>query len=128
MNNKLFASFTQTELLEDLIERISTDYIINYGKLFILYIKSTNEYVVTYNTDSGNIGSLPPNTISVHRKKDTNTLYTINALNELIKRLNGGIVDPSFKVNWNHYKNCILLTQQNEFKSLNTKLYQIIEL
>jgi hypothetical protein len=128
MNNKLFASFTQTELLEDLIERISTDYIINYGKLFVLYIKSTNEYVVTYNTDSGNIGSLPSNTISVHRKKDTNTLYTINALNELIKRLNGGIVDPSFKVNWNHYKNCILLTQQNEFKSLNTKLYQIIEL
>jgi hypothetical protein len=128
MNNKLFASFTQIELLEDLIERISTDYIINYGKLFVLYIKSTNEYVVTYNTDSGNIGSLPPNTISVHRKKDTNTLYTINALNELIKRLNGGIVDPSFKVNWNHYKNCILLTQQNEFKSLNTKLYQIIEL
>ena len=128
MNNKLFASFTQTELLEDLIERISTDYIINYGKLFVLYVKSTNEYVITYNTDSGNIGSLPPNTISVHRKKDTNTLYTINALNELIKRLNGGIVDPSFKVNWNHYKNCILLTQQNEFKSLNTKLYKIIEL
>ena len=101
---------------------------INYDKLFVLYVKSTDEYVITYNTDSGNIGSLPPNTISVHRKKDTNTLYTINALNELIKRLNGGIVDPSFKVNWNHYKNCILLTQQNEFKSLNTKLYQIIEL
>jgi hypothetical protein len=128
MNNKLFASFTQIDNLEELIEIISTDYIINYDKLFVLYIKSTDEYVVTYNTDSGNIGSLPSNTISVHRKKDTNTLYTINALNELIKRLNGGIVDPSFKVNWNHYKNCILLTQQNEFKSLNTKLYKIIEL
>jgi len=128
MNNKLFASFTQIDSLEDLIETISTDYIINYDKLFVLYVKSTDEYVITYNTDSGNIGSLPPNTISVHRKKDTNTLYTINALNELIKRLNGGIVDPSFRVNWNHYKNCILLTQQNEFKSLNTKLYKIIEL
>jgi hypothetical protein len=128
MNNKLFASFTQIDNLEDLIETISTDYVINYDKLFILYVKSTDEYVITYNTDSGNIGSLPPNTISVHRKKDTNTLYTINALNELIKRLNGGIVDPSFRVNWNHYKNCILLTQQNEFKSLNTKLYKIIEL
>jgi hypothetical protein len=128
MNNKLFASFTQIDNLEELIEIISTDYIINYDKLFVLYVKSTDEYVITYNTDSGNIGSLPPNTISVHRKKDTNTLYTINALNELIKRLNGGIVDPSFKVNWNHYKNCILLTQQNEFKSLNTKLYKIIEL
>ena len=128
MNNKLFASFTQIDNLEELIETISTDYIINYDKLFVLYVKSTDEYVITYNTDSGNIGSLPPNTISVHRKKDTNTLYTINALNELIKRLNGGIVDPSFRVNWNHYKNCILLTQQNEFKSLNTKLYKIIEL
>lgn len=128
MNNKLFASFTQIDNLEDLIETISTDYVINYDKLFVLYVKSTDEYVITYNTDSGNIGSLPPNTISVHRKKDTNTLYTINALNELIKRLNGGIVDPSFRVNWNHYKNCILLTQQNEFKSLNTKLYKIIEL
>ena len=128
MNNKLFASFTQIDNLEELIEIISTDYIINYDKLFVLYVKSTDEYVITYNTDSGNIGSLPPNTISVHRKKDTNTLYTINALNELIKRLNGGIVDPSFRVNWNHYKNCILLTQQNEFKSLNTKLYKIIEL
>jgi hypothetical protein len=128
MNNKLFASFTQIDNLEELIETISTDYIINYDKLFVLYVKSIDEYVITYNTDSGNIGSLPPNTISVHRKKDTNTLYTINALNELIKRLNGGIVDPSFRVNWNHYKNCILLTQQNEFKSLNTKLYKIIEL
>jgi hypothetical protein len=128
MNNKLFASFTQIDNLEELIETISTDYIINYDKLFVLYVKSTDEYVITYNTDSGNIGSLPPNTISVHRKKDTNTLYTINALNELIKRLNGGIVDPSFRVNWNHYKNCILLTQQNEFKSLNTKLYKINEL
>ena len=128
MNNKLFASFTQFETLDDLIDQISTEYTINYNKLFVLFVKSTDEYVITYNTDSGNIGHLPPNTISVHRKKDSNTLYTINALNELIKRLNGGIVDPLFKVNWNHYKNNILLTQQNEFKSLSTKLYQIIEL
>jgi hypothetical protein len=46
--------------------------------------------MLTYNVDLGNtkgefaIG----NTILVHRKKQTNTLYTINALNELIKSLN----------------------------------------
>jgi hypothetical protein len=39
------------------------------------------------------------NTILVHRKKETNTLYTINALNELIKKLNGGVVDIAYKVN-----------------------------
>jgi hypothetical protein len=30
-----------------------------------------------------NVSEIPENTILVHRKKETNTLYTINALNEL---------------------------------------------
>ena len=63
----------------------------------------------------------------VHRKKETNTLYTINALNELIKKLNGGVVDTSYRVNWLHYKNSILLTQNNELNQLNTKIHQILE-
>jgi hypothetical protein len=99
-----------------------------YNKMFVLFVKSTNEYVVTYNVDQGNVNSIPDNTILVHRKKETNSLYTINALNELIKRLNGGVVDVSNKVNWQHYKNCILLTQHNELKQLNTKVHSIIEL
>jgi hypothetical protein len=64
----------------------------------------------------------------VHRKKESNTLYTINALNELIKSLNGGVVDTRFQIEWQHYKNTILLTQQNELKELKTKIHQIIEL
>ena len=98
------------------------------NKIFVLYIKSNNEYVCTYNIDQGNISDLPDNTILVHRKKDTNTLYTINALNTLIKALNGGILDPKFRVDWQHYRNCILLTQGNELRQLNTKVHKIIEL
>jgi hypothetical protein len=64
----------------------------------------------------------------VHRKKESNTLYTINALNELIKSLNGGVVDTRFQIDWQHYKNTILLTQQNELKQLRTKIHEIIEL
>ncbi|MBT5974404.1 MAG: hypothetical protein HOG64_01710 [Flavobacteriaceae bacterium] len=96
--------------------------------MFVLHIKSNNEYVVTYNVEQGNISSIPDNTILVHRKKDSNTLYTINALNELIKRLNGGVVDSRFRIDWKHYKNTILLTQQNELKELKTKIHTIIEL
>jgi len=99
-----------------------------YNKMFVLHIKSNDEYVVTYNVDQGNVSSIPENTILVHRKKDSNTLYTINALNELIKGLNGGIVDSRFRVNWQHYRNTILLTQQNELKELKTKIHKIIEL
>ena len=128
LNNKLFCTFTSADGLEALTKDITQSYTIMYNKMFVLFVKSTNEYVVTYNVDQNNINYIPENTILVHRKKESNTLYTINALNELIKKLNEGVVDTNYKVNWQHYRNCILLTQHNELKQLNTKIYSIIEL
>ena len=128
MNNRLFATFTQQENIEDLISDLSTSYDIMYKKMFVLFVKSTNEYVIIYNVEQGNINSIPVNTILVHRKKESNTLYTINALNDLIRKLNGGAVDPTFRIEWQHYRNCILLTQQGEVKQLNTKIFKIVDL
>jgi len=128
LNNKLFCTFTSGEELDELVSELSTVYTIMYNKMFVLFVKSTNEYVITYNVDQDNVNSIPENTILVHRKKESNTLYTINALNELIKKLNEGVVDINYKVNWQHYKNCILLTQHNEIKQLNTKIFKIVEL
>ena len=128
LNNKLFCTFTTLEGLEGLVKSLSSKYSIMYNKMFALYIKSNDEYVLTYNVDQGNVSEIPANTILVHRKKETNTLYTINALNELIKSLNGGVVNTKFPINWKHYRNCILLTQHNELKQLNTKIHKIIEL
>ena len=128
VNNRLFCTFTSLEELDGIIEGLSHTYSIMYNKMLVLHIKSNNEYVVTYNVDQNNLDSIPENTILVHRKKESNTLYTINALNELIKKLNGGVVDTRFPIDWQHYRNCILLTQHNEIKQLNTKIYKIIEL
>ena len=128
LNNKLFCTFTDLEGLDTLIEDIKAKYSIIYNKLFVLEIVGKDEYVITYNVEQANVGSIPENTILVHRKKESNTLYTINALNELIKKLNGGVVDTSYKVDWQHYRNCVLLTQHNELNQLNTKIYKIIEL
>ena len=128
LNNKLFCTFTDIDNLDALLEEIKSKYTIIYNKLFVLEIVGKDEFVITYNVDQGNVHTIPDNTILVHRKKESNTLYTINALNELIKKLNGGGVDSSYQVNWQHYKNCILLTQHNELNQLNTKIYKIIEL
>ena len=128
LNNKLFCTFTTLDSLDDLVRDLTRRYTIMYNKMFVLEIKNNNEYVVTYNVEQANVANIPENTILVHRKKDTNTLYTINALNELIKSLNGGVVDPRFKIDWMHYRNTILLTQQNELKELKTKIHEIIEL
>ena len=64
----------------------------------------------------------------VHRKKETNTLYTINSLNALIRKENDGILDNKYSVDWTKYANALLVTSNNELKVLNTKVYQIINL
>ncbi len=128
LNNKLFCTFTDLEGMDALIEDIKAKYDIIYNKLFVLEIVGKNEYVITYNVDQTNLNSIPDNTILVHRKKESNTLYTINALNELIKKLNGGVVDTSYKIDWQHYRNCVLLTQHNDLNQLNTKIHKIIEI
>ena len=69
MNNRLFATFTPQESIEILVENLSTTYNIMYKKMFILFVKSTNEYVITYNVEQGNVENIPANTILVHRKK-----------------------------------------------------------
>jgi hypothetical protein len=127
-SNKLFCTFVEESQVDYFIEDIKQYYTIAYNKIFVLYVKSNNEYVCTYNIVENNIDYVPEHTILVHRKKDSNTLYTINALNELIKRLNDGVVDTNYKINWQHYKNTILLTQHDELKQLKTKIHKIVEL
>ena len=128
LNNRLFCTFTNLDEINDTVENLKNLYTIMYNKVFVLYVKSTDEYTITYNVEQENVSSIPENTILVHRKKESNTLYTINALNELIKKLNGGAVDSRFPINWQHYRNSILLTNQGDLKQLNTKIYKIVEL
>lgn len=127
--NKLFCTFSTKEDLDLTLATIQNQYKILFDKIFILYIKSTEEYVFTYNVDHNNMTNvILGNTILLHRKKESNTLYTINALNDLIKSLNGGVLDTSFTIDWKEYQNCILLTHAGDLKRLDTKIYKIINL
>ena len=127
--NKLFCTFTTQSELENTIELINKRYLVIYNKIFILESPQSEELICTYNIDTGNISSMPmPNTILAHRKKDTNTLYTINALNILIKSLNNGVLDTRYVVDWNNYRNCILLNNGVELRKLDTTINNIINL
>ena len=128
MSNKLFCTFCTEDQIDSVIEQIKYNYDILYNKIFVLECSNQDEFLCTYNVDPHNVNGFLDDTILVHRKKQTNTLYTINALNELIKLLNGGVVDVRYKVNWQHYRNTILLTQHNELKQLKTRIHEIVEL
>ena len=130
MNNRLYCTFTTPNNIEEITSTIQTSYVILFNKIFVLESLDEKKIMLTYNVDMGNSSSefLVSNTILVHRKKQTNTLYTINALNELIKSLNNGYLDKSYRVNWNDYKNCILLIQTDGFNRIDTRVKTIINL
>lgn len=130
MANKLFCTFAKSKNLDSTIDYIIDSYDIIYNKIFVFYALKTNEFVCTYNVDlSQSRPELIRHTILVHRKKETNSLYTINALNALVRSLNEGIEDPRFVVPWENYRNCLLLTQNgNELKKLYLKMKEIVEL
>jgi hypothetical protein len=130
MANKLFCTFTAPEELDNTLNTLTTKYTILYSKIFVLESLSTEEYVCTYNIDTFNMEqqSVLPNTILLHRKKESNTLYTINALNALIKSLNNGVLDTNYRITWLDYKNSILLIQNNDLNIIQTKIHKIINL
>ena len=125
--NKLFCTFSSKDGLEVTLETIKAEYAIMYNKIFVLESKDSDEYLCTYNIEiQGSNTRILPNTILLHRKKETNTLYTINSLNLLIKSLNEGILDTSYRINWQDYSNTVLLTQGSELKTLGTKIHKIV--
>jgi hypothetical protein len=125
--NKLFCTFSSKEGLDDTLREINKEYTILYKKIFVLASPESEEFLCTYNIEiEGSQTKILPNTILLHRKKESNTLYTINALNTLIKQLNGGVLDTSFPINWQDYKNSVLLTQGDDLKRLNTTIHKIV--
>jgi len=129
LKNKLFCTFSAKDKLDSTIETITNEYVIMYGKIFVLESDDSDEFMCTYNIEVDQSSTrILPNTILLHRKKESNTLYTINSLNLLIKSLNEGVLDTSFKVDWQNYRNTILLTQGNDLRKLSTKIFKIVTL
>lgn len=83
------------------------------------------DYMLSYNVIMDSYKKFLPNSIMVHQKRETNTIYTINALNELIMNLNNGILDKTYKIEWERYKNCALLKNKDGFRVVKIILVKI---
>ena len=129
MKTQLLCTFTQRDKLDDILELIILCNEILYNKIYVF--QNGNDYhqlICTYNVeyDAENHPEDIPNTISLHRKKQSNTLYTINALNEVIRELNGGVLDKKFPIPWEDYQNSLLLTNDAGLNKIPTKIHSIV--
>lgn len=125
---QLICLFTIEPNIDHTVSMISRTYEVVYKRVFVLSIDGSEELICSFNVEKGNHKKQLPGAMLVHRKKETNTMYTINSLNALIKKENNGIVDSSYSVDWSKYTNSLLVTSNNDLKVLNTKVYQIINL
>ena len=132
MKTQLLCSFTTKKDLEKTISEIVRSYTIVFNRIYVLQnADNTNELMCTYNVDisSGSVDfNAVKGTISLHRKKHTNTLYTINALNEVIADLNNGVIDSKYIVPWENFQNTLLVTNSDGLNRINTRIYKIIKI
>ena len=129
MQTQLLCTFTTKEELQTTLQLIRETYHIVYNYIYVLQNKGNlEELFVTYNIDTSYRPDRPlEDTILVHRKKQSNTLYTINALNELVKEENNGVLDKQFSIDWEKFKNSIIVTNVAGTKRISTRIYEVIE-
>jgi hypothetical protein len=110
------------------IESLAQYYNIADKKIYVLQSGANKDDIfLTFNAAKGN-SAFYPNTMSVHRKKEFNILYSINALNELIKMENNGIASSSHQIAWDNYRNCLITARDGKVKITPTRLMKIYQI
>ncbi|MBC8147134.1 MAG: hypothetical protein H8E98_04040 [Bacteroidetes bacterium] len=128
MKLQLIVTFTNKKSLQNVIKHIvdKFDNILN-NKIYVLST-SGEKLICSYSIQLDGRIQFLPDSILVHRKKDTNTLYSINALNYIVKRMNNGILDKTLQIPWENYEDCLLIIDNGELKKINTELSEIINI
>ena len=129
IDSQLLCTFSNKKELTEMVLIIKESAPLSMRKVYVLQrADNPNELMLTYNVKKSDTSGFLPNTILLHRKKETNTLYTINAVNHIIKEANNGILDTSYRLQWDNYRNSILLTNKEGLNIINTRLKEIIDL
>lgn len=110
------------------MEALANYYNIPDKKIYVLQSgANNNDIFLTFNALKGN-SAFYPHTMSVHRKKEFNIIYSINALNELIKEENNGVMSPSHQIAWENYRNCFITARDGKVKITPTRLLKIYKI
>jgi hypothetical protein len=128
LKTQLLCTFAHRKDLDLISDYITKSYTVAERRIFVFSdADNKNDLYLTYNIERGAF-TKTPNTISIHRKKETNTLYTVNALNTIIVKANNGVLDKTFIINWETYRNSLLLTSDNDLRPISLELMRRIDL
>ena len=126
MKNQLLCTFADKRYIINTLRTILETYDILYDKIFIYELKENrNQCICSYNIEDQKYDKFLEDTISVHRKKQSNTFYTINALNQLIIEINNGVLDTNYIIEWDNYKDMVILLNNENLRKQNIKFKEV---
>jgi len=129
LKTQLVCTFVRKHQIEDTLDEISESFSVLNNRVFLLKsINIHNELILSYNVILDSYKDFLPGSILVHRKTETNTIYTINALNELIMNLNNGVLDKKYPIDWQNYKDTMMLKKPDGLKFLNIQTIKVYNL
>ena len=111
----LLASFITSDSDDEImteVENIAATLPLSNNMIFLLkLLDEPTKKIITYNAliEKGQPLNTRLFTMRIHRKKTTNTLYTINALNAAVAKDNDGQTGKHLKLDWSKYENSIML-------------------
>ena len=128
MKTQLLCTFTTQDRLKPTIDLIISCHDVLFDKIYIFNNqKDISQLICTYNIPNNQDNFIEGmDTIALHRKKQSNTLYTINALNEVIRDKNNGVLDKTFPITWSEFQNSLLLVNEQGLNIIPTRIYKII--
>ena len=125
VKTQLLCTFAHKSDINIVVEDVQQSYVIPEKRIFVFAnADASNNLYCTYNADAGT--QRGQNTISIHRKKETNTLYTVNALNEVIRSVNNGILDKTYQLDWTMYQNSFILTDPIGYRVIDLLFFKKI--
>jgi len=128
MRNQLLCTFAVRESLNLVVDYVQTYYEIARNKIYLYREQQyRDDLFLVYNVYGSTNTKLAQDTISIHRKKP-NTLYTINALNHLIMRINNGVLDRSYQIEWENYPNKFLIIRDQQLQVVDIEFEKVINL
>ncbi len=125
MKTQLLCTFAHRSDINIVSEYIQHNYEIPERRIFVFSNAEVSDNLFcTYNANE--TARRGQNTISIHRKKETNTLYTVNALNEVIRTVNNGVLDKTYQLDWTVYQNSFILTDDTGYRVIDLIFFKRI--
>lgn len=118
-------------VVDEAVQKILESFSLTSKYIFVLKNEEEeNKTLITFNAvqDRESIEKIRFFTIRLHRKKQSNTLYTINGLNLAVASENDGQTGKHLKLDWEKYTNTVLLSYNRNLKTFRIKLDKILEI